>query len=72
MKRAAAPETGTKRKLYPGYSELTGLAKATSIYEEDSTNYNIEEYKILKEQVELDALFKSLEKREKKDETETQ
>ena len=72
MARAASPEMGTKRKIYPGYSELSGLAKATSIYESGSTNYNIEESKILKEQKELAALFESLEKKEKKDETETQ
>tara|TARA_B100000927_G_scaffold262348_1_gene233184 strand:+ start:4542 stop:6527 length:1986 start_codon:yes stop_codon:yes gene_type:complete len=72
MSKAASPETGTKRKLYPGYSELTGLAKATSIYESDGTNYNVEERKILKEQKELNELFKSLEKKEKNNETETQ
>ncbi len=72
MSKAASPETGTNRKLYPGYSELTGLAKATSIYESDGTNYNVEERKILKEQKELNELFKSLEKKEKNNETETQ
>ena len=72
MKRAASPETGTTRKTYPGYSELSGLAKATSIYEGTGTNYNVEESKILKEQKELEALFESLENREKKNETETQ
>lgn len=70
MTRAATPETGTSRKLYPGYSELTGLAKGTSIYESGSTNYKVEELKILKEQRELDALFKSLKAREEKNETE--
>lgn len=70
MARAASPESGTKRKLYPGYSELTGLTKATSIYESGSTNYKVEELKILKEQKELDALFKSLKARDKKNETE--
>ena len=70
MTRAASPETGTSRKLYPGYSELTGLAKGTSIYESGSTNYKVEELKILKEQRELDALFKSLKAREEKNETE--
>ncbi len=69
MARAASPETGTSRKLYPGYSDLTGLAKATSIYEGKATNYKVEELKILKDQKELDALFKSLEAREEKDET---
>lgn len=72
MTRAASPETGTKRKLYPGYSELTGLAKATSIYESQSTNYKVEERKILKEQKEIQALFESLKAREKNNETETQ
>jgi len=70
MSRAASPETGTPRKLYPGYSDLTGLAKGTSIYESGSTNYKVEELKIFKEQRELDALFKSLKAREEKDETE--
>ncbi len=71
MNRAASPETGTSRKIYPGYSELSGLAKGTSIYESESTNYKVEEKKILKEQKEIDALFKSLEARNKKNETET-
>jgi len=72
MNRAAAPETGTPRKLYPGYSDLTGLAKGTSIYESGNTNYKVEESKILKEQRELTALFKSLKERDKKNETEAQ
>ena len=67
MKSAAKPETGTSRKLYPGYSELTGLAKATSIYESEKTNYRKEESKILKEQKELDSLFESLKARDKKE-----
>jgi hypothetical protein len=71
MTRAGSPETGTTRKLYPGYSELTGLAKATSVYESGNTNYKVEELKILKEQKELDALFKSLKERDEKNETET-
>ena len=70
MTRAASPETGTPRKLYPGYSDLTGLAKATSIYEDKNTSYKVEELKILKEQKELDALFKSLKARDDKNETE--
>ncbi len=70
MSRAASPETGTPRKLYPGYSDLTGLAKGTSIYESEATNYKVEERKILKEQKELNALFKSLKARENKNETE--
>lgn len=71
LTRAASPETGTSRKLYPGFSDLTGLARGTSIYEERKTNYSVEEQKILKEQKELDALFKSLKARNK-NETETQ
>ena len=70
MTRAASPETGTTRKLFPGMGELSGLTKATSIYEDKTTNYKVEELKILKEQKELDALFKSLKAREEKNETE--
>jgi hypothetical protein len=70
INRSTSPETGTTRKLYPGHSELTGLAKGTSIYEQERTNYKVEERKILKEQKELETLFKSLEAREDKDETE--
>jgi hypothetical protein len=69
MARAATPETGTTRKLFPGMGELSSLAKGTSVYEDNNTNYKVEERKILKEQKELDALFKSLKKR-KKNETE--
>jgi hypothetical protein len=71
MTRAASPETGTSRKLYPGYSELSGLAKATSIYESEKTNYKVEERKILKDHKELKALFESLKARGEKNETET-
>ncbi len=71
MSRAASPETGTTRKLYPGYSDLTGLAKGTSIYESKGTNYKVEELKILKEQKELDTLFESLKEKDKKNETKT-
>lgn len=67
MTRAASPETGTNRKIYPGFSDLTGLAKATSIYEDKKTNYKVEESKILKEQKELDTLFESLKARDKKE-----
>ena len=70
MNRAASPETGTIRKMFPGMEELSGLGKATSIYEEQKTNYKVEETKILKDQKELKALFESLKAREKKDETE--
>ena len=69
IKRSATPETGTPRKLYPGYSELTGLAKGTNIYETENTNYKVEEKRILKEKKEIDALFESLKARDKKDET---
>ncbi len=72
MTRAGSPESGTSRKVYPGHSELSSLAKATSIYESQTTNYKVEESKILKEQKELDALFKSLKARDEKNETETQ
>ena len=50
MKSAVSSETGTKRKIHPGYSELSGLAKSTSIYESGNTNYKVEEMKILKDQ----------------------
>ena len=69
MARAATPEVGTSRKLFPGMGDMSSLAKATSIYEDNDTNYKVEERKILKEQKELDALFKSLKKR-KENETE--
>ena len=72
MNRAASPETGTSRKIYPGFSELSGLAKATSIYQEDKTNYKVEETKILKDQKELRVLFESLKARDDKNETEAQ
>ena len=71
MNRAASPEVGTTRKLFPGKGELSSLAKATSVYEEQDTNYKVEELKILKEQKELDALFRSLKARDEKNETET-
>ncbi len=67
MNRAASPETGTMRKNFPGMGELSSLAKATSIYESGTTNYKVEETKILKEQKELETLFKSLEAREEKE-----
>ena len=71
MNRAASPESSTSRKIYPGFSNLTGLARGTSIYESTDTNYKVEELKILKEQKELDALFRSLKARKEKNETET-
>ena len=72
MNRATVPETGTSRKIYPGYDELSGLAKGTSIYESGKTNYKVEETKILKDQKELRVLFESLKARDEKNETETQ
>ena len=69
MKRAASPETGTTRKTLPGYSELSSLAKGTSVYEEKETNYITEENKILQNQKEINELFESLNRRDKKDET---
>ena len=71
LNRAASPEAGTLRKILPGMGDLTGLAKGTSIYEGQKTNYKIEELKILKEQKELEILFESLKAREKNNETET-
>jgi hypothetical protein len=69
MNRAASPETGTTRKLYPGHSELSSLVRGTSVYEGQKTNYKVEESKILKEQKELETLFKSLKERDEKNET---
>ena len=71
MNRAASPETGTIRKMFPGMGELSSLAKGTSVYEDKKTNYKVEESKILKEQKELKVLFESLKQRESKDETKT-
>jgi len=69
MNRAASPEASTKRKMYPGHAELSSLAKGTSVYEASDTNYKVKELEILSEQKELEALFKSLKEKEKKDET---
>ena len=69
MTRAASPEVGTLRKTIPGYSELSSLAKGTSVYEDKRTNYIAEENKLLQNQKELTALFESLKKRGEKDET---
>ncbi len=71
MTRAASPEAGTRRKNFPGMGELTSLAKGTSVYEEKNTNYKVEELKILKEQKELTALFRSLKAKEQNNETKT-
>ena len=51
--------------------ELSSLVKGTSVYEEKNTNYKVEESRILKEDKELAALFKSLKAKEQKNETET-
>ena len=51
--------------------ELSSLAKGTSVYEEKNTNYKVEESKILKEEKELTALFKSLKAKEQNNETKT-
>tara|TARA_Y100000114_G_scaffold122177_1_gene117467 strand:- start:3362 stop:5344 length:1983 start_codon:yes stop_codon:yes gene_type:complete len=72
MNRAATPETGTKRKTTPGYSELSKLVRGTSVYENKETNYKVEENKILNNQKELSILFESLKARSDKDETEAQ
>ncbi len=72
MNRAASPETGTTRKMFPGMGELSGLARGTSVYAEENTNYKVEELKILNDQKELKRLFESLQKRDEKNETETQ
>ena len=71
MQRAASPEAGTTRKNFPGMGELSSLVKGTSVYEEKNTNYKVEESRILKEDKELAALFKSLKAKEQKNETET-
>ena len=71
MTRAVSPEAGTRRKNFPGMGELTSLAKGTSVYEEKNTNYKVEELKILKEQKELTALFRSLKAKEQNNETKT-
>ena len=65
-------EFGTTRSSLPGYQDFKGMASMTGVYEDKKTNYKVEELKILKEQKELDALFKSLKAREEKNETETQ
>ena len=70
MTRSASPETGTTRKMFPGMGELSSLGRGTSVYEEENTNYKLEELKILNNQKELKQLFESLKKRDKKDETE--
>ena len=74
MNRAASPETGTKRKNFPGASELSQLVKGTGVYESKLTTYSKEEEeKILKSQKELKVLFENMDlekKRKEKNETE--
>ena len=65
-------EFGTTRSSLPGMNDFKGLVNMSSVYEDKKTNYKVEERKILKEQRELDALFKSLKERDKKNETEAQ
>ena len=75
MNRAVTPEAGTKRKTFPGASELASLARGTSVYESKLTIYSKEEeHKLLKDQEELKVLFENLDlkSRKNKDETETQ
>ena len=70
MNRAASPEFGSARKTLPGSKELSQLARGTGVYSESQTNYKKEELKILKEEKELEILFKSLKARKEKNETE--
>ena len=75
MNRSTSPETGTKRKTFPGASELSKLVRGTGVYENKLTIYSKEEEKkLLKNQEELKVLFENLDlkKRNKKDETEAQ
>ena len=61
MNRAASPETGTKRKNFPGASELGQLVKGTGIYELKKTSYSEEQEKeIFEQQEELKKLFEEL------------
>ena len=65
-------EFATDRSTFHGLNNLKGLVNMSSVYEDKKTNYKVEERKILKEQRELDALFKSLKARDEKNETEAQ
>lgn len=61
MNRAASPEVGTKRKNFPGASELGQLVKGTGIYELKKTSYSEEQEKeIFEQQEELKKLFEEL------------
>ena len=70
MFRSASPEFGTDRKTNIGMQDLRSLARGTSVYAEQNTNYKVEELKILQSQKELKLLFESLKARDEKDETE--
>ena len=73
MSRAASPEFGTKRKTLPGASELSSLAKGTSVYESKLTIYSKEEEeKLLKDQEELKVLFENLDLKSRKNKDETE
>ena len=73
-KRTHTPEFSTTRKLYPGFSDLTGLKDfaglAKGLMEEKESNYNNEEDLLLEINNEVKTLIVELENR--KDETETQ
>ena len=72
MARAASPEFGTKRKNFPGASELSSLIRGTSVYESKLTSYSKEEEeKILKNQEELKVLFENLDFKLRKEKDET-
>jgi len=72
MARAANPEFGTKRKNFPGASELSSLVRGTGVYESKLTIYSREEEeKLLKNQEELKVLFENLDKDSRKDSDET-
>ncbi len=72
MARAASPEFGTKRKNFPGASELSSLVRGTGIYESKLTSYTKEEEeKVLKNQEELKVLFENLDFKLRKEKDET-
>ena len=73
MSRAASPEFGTKRKTFPGSSELSQLARGTGVYESKLTIYSKEEEeKLLKNQEELKVLFENLDLKTRKNKDETE
>ena len=67
LNRAASPEAGTTRKMFPGMGELTSLARGTSVYEKNNTNYKVEEVQIFDNQREIQTLIESLKKEGDKD-----